>query len=115
MTIDDIKQQIETLMEVYDQGIANYAQARAKYINYDDLRKHMEAKIASRPEYDSMSEAARKRIALSSGEFLTFLEEKRKVDHEYFEAHETIEKAKKFLDALRSLLSFEKDIISKTI
>ena len=115
MNIDEIKRQITLLMDVYDEAISNYANARSKYINYDDLRKNKLARIASHPELNGQSEAARKRIAEASAEFLTFLEEKRKVDLAYFEAHETVEKAKKFLDALRSMGSWERDFISKTL
>jgi len=107
----DLQEQIYETFEKLDLIVKEWAEARAKY-NYS--QDHKKVILALEKEKFEGSEASRERQALSSPGYKKYLLEAFKIDKEYYILDGRKNALERKLDALRTLLSFEKDQLNRT-
>ncbi len=113
MTYDEIQQRIYGLIESLDKICSLWAKAKADKQYADDMKKVTlnVCKSAS----NAKSHADREQQAYASTEYKAYLKNAFKVDCEFYELDARKSRIERELDAMRSLLSFEKGQINRTI
>lgn len=113
MNYSEIQQKIYKLIDSLDAITGLWAKAKADK-NYSDEMKKVSLGIAKSAS-EAKSESAREREAYASPEYKDYLMKAFRVDCEFYELDANKSKIEKELDAMRSLLSFERDQINRTI
>jgi hypothetical protein len=113
MTSDEITNRIYKLVETLDELMPKWAKAKADH-NYCDEMKQVTLNM-EKAKSPGKTSAAREEDAYRSEAFTKYLWKVFEIDCEYYSLEGRKGLMEKELDAMRSLLSFEKHQINRTV
>jgi hypothetical protein len=113
MNSEEIQQRIYTLVEKLDELFPKWAKAKADH-NYATEMKQVTLNM-EKSKSEAKTVAAREEVAYRSEAYKQYLYKVFEVDCEYYRLDGQKGLYEKELEAMRSLLSFQKNQISRTI